>query len=83
MLTPHLSGLNPAKGGLEASLGWFGAKWEINGAQLRISVQTPEGTNGAVTIPSGTTSVQLNSTDVGIGADRVIRIQRGNHTLVS
>ncbi|KAJ7253282.1 glycoside hydrolase family 78 protein [Mycena rebaudengoi] len=52
-IAPVLSGLNAAEGGLETGLGFFGVKWEVNYGEdtLTLTLQTPAGTRGTVTLP--------------------------------
>ncbi|EKM80982.1 hypothetical protein AGABI1DRAFT_37827 [Agaricus bisporus var. burnettii JB137-S8] len=50
-ISPVLSGLQSAEGGLETGLGWFGVKWEVSDSMLRVAVSTPLGTSGTVRLP--------------------------------
>lgn len=50
-ITPVLSGLESAEGGLETELGWFGVKWEVNENLLMVQITTPGGTFGTVNLP--------------------------------
>ncbi|KAJ7835701.1 hypothetical protein B0H13DRAFT_1582576, partial [Mycena leptocephala] len=50
-ITPVLSGLKSADGGLETGLGFFGVKWNVGGSTLTLVLQTPAGTRGVVTLP--------------------------------
>ena len=82
-LTPHPGDLKAAEGGFETPLGWFGAKWEIEGGRTRITVQTPEGTSGIVTVPGNGTNLQIDGIAADIGEGRTVVLNGGNHTIVA
>ncbi|KXN92438.1 hypothetical protein AN958_07997 [Leucoagaricus sp. SymC.cos] len=50
-ITPVLSGLESAEGGLTTGLGWFGVKWNTTDNVLTVEISTPEGTSGSVMLP--------------------------------
>ncbi|KAG6820732.1 hypothetical protein H0H93_012378 [Arthromyces matolae] len=50
-VAPVLSGLDAAEGGFTTSLGWFGVKWGMIGANFVISVDVPVGTEGTIQFP--------------------------------
>lgn len=81
-LAPHLSGLAAAEGGFETPLGWFGAKWTSAKGKLTLTVSTPEGTDGVVTVPqSGKVTVDGKTAKVGQGG--TLSMTGGNHTVVA
>jgi hypothetical protein len=78
-LAPHLSGLPSAEGGFTTPLGWFGAKWAMNGRKFTLEVDTPEETSGTITWPvGGRTSMKGRMTDVEKG--QVTEVPGGRHS---
>lgn len=64
-------------------MGWFGAKWEISGKTFTISVDTPEGTHGLVTIPLGSIKeVEVDGKKMK-GDSSTFSIGGGNHKIVA
>src|ERR1700761_7882356 len=58
-IAPVLSGLPSAEGGIETGLGAFIVEWHVDGQILNLSLQTPAGTAGNVTLP-GTGPLTVN-----------------------
>ena len=87
VLEPHLSGLTAVEGGFETPLGWFGAKWGLtegkNGKTLIVNLNTPNGTNGRVVIPTGAkgTVVTVDRRREEIGVDGSVVVRGGGHTI--
>ncbi|KAF9462412.1 glycoside hydrolase family 78 protein [Collybia nuda] len=80
-VAPVLSGLNAAEGGFETGLGWFGVKWSTREGTLTLSIETPQGTRGSVTMP-GTGSVQVDGTTVSTSDTAFsVKLAGGHHTL--
>ncbi|CAK5265870.1 unnamed protein product [Mycena citricolor] len=53
-VSPILSGLLAAEGGLETGLGFFGVKWAVTGSKndtLTVELQTPAASSGSVVLP--------------------------------
>ncbi|KAJ7457382.1 glycoside hydrolase family 78 protein [Mycena latifolia] len=50
-IAPVLSGLPSAQGGMETGLGFFGVKWQMSGTKLTLTLETPAGREGIVTLP--------------------------------
>ncbi|KAJ7653391.1 glycoside hydrolase family 78 protein [Mycena rosella] len=66
-IAPVLSGLLAAQGGMETGLGFFGVNWQVNGTTLTITVDTPAGTQGVVTLPgTGPMTVDGNTSRLGV-----------------
>ncbi|KAH8112125.1 Six-hairpin glycosidase [Phellopilus nigrolimitatus] len=83
-LAPHISGLPAAEGGFETPLGWFGAKWWLSGKNITITVDTPDGTRGSVTVPVGKT-IKLDGKLVArsLSSASTIAVSGGNHTITA
>ncbi|KAJ7258225.1 glycoside hydrolase family 78 protein [Mycena rebaudengoi] len=78
-ITPVLSGLKSAEGGLETSLGFFRVKWNVRGNTLMLIIQTPAGTRGTVTLPGiGPLSVDKRIQSESSG---VVELRGGKHTI--
>ncbi|KAH7903102.1 Six-hairpin glycosidase-like protein [Hygrophoropsis aurantiaca] len=77
-VAPVLSGLTAAEGGYETPLGWFGVKWSLENDVFTITISTPEGTSGTVTLP-GSGDVQVDGQTAG---NSEMTLSGGNHTLV-
>lgn len=78
-VAPHLSGLPSAEGGFETPLGWYGVQWTSTADAFNLTVETPTGTSGIVTLPvSGTTSVDGNLVQVD---GESLPLSGGNHTI--
>ncbi|KDQ54652.1 glycoside hydrolase family 78 protein [Jaapia argillacea MUCL 33604] len=80
-VAPHLSGLTAAEGGFETGLGWFGAKWSLEGGVLTIDVEVPVGTEGTVTLPVEG-KVEVNGTQVAVGESGTLSVGGGTSTVV-
>ncbi|KAJ7450053.1 glycoside hydrolase family 78 protein [Mycena galericulata] len=78
-IAPVLSGLPAAEGGIETGLGAFGVKWNVNGKKLTLTLQTPAGTQGVVTLP-GTGPITVDG-HVGSTSSGSVELKGGNHTL--
>ncbi|KAJ7102761.1 glycoside hydrolase family 78 protein [Mycena epipterygia] len=78
-IAPVLSGLPSAEGGMETGLGFFGVKWQVNGQTLTLSLETPAGTKGVVTLP-GTGPMTVDG-HVEPTADDSVALSGGNHTI--
>jgi hypothetical protein len=78
-IAPVFSGLPSAEGGLETGLGFFGVKWEINGQTLTLTLQTPAGTEGVVTLP-GVGPMAVNKRALASSSNSV-ELKGGNYTL--
>lgn len=77
---PHPGGLGAAEGGFTTALGWFGAKWTVEGAGMVLHVDTPVGTTGEVVLPvKGTVSVDGRRM-AAVGG--VVQVVGGKHTVV-
>ncbi|KFA80676.1 hypothetical protein S40288_01784 [Stachybotrys chartarum IBT 40288] len=59
-LAPQLGDLRTVQAGFETALGWFGAKVEVEGARMRVSLDVPAGTRGTVTVPEEYAVVEVN-----------------------
>ena len=84
-LAPHTSGLDGAEGGFTTPLGWFGASWKIEeeGRSLLITISTPAGTQGTVSIPAGYGNVQLDGTKATSTSLGNFIVSGGKHTIVA
>lgn len=85
-LAPHTSGLSAAEGGFETPLGWFGASWTRNGKNIKISVDTPRGTTGTLTLPSSvgkTVKVDGKLVKLSKSGLPTITVSGGNHTITT
>lgn len=76
-ITPVLSGLQSAEGGLETGLGWFGVKWNVDHDVLTVQISTPKGTSGTVELP-GTGQVTV---DGEVRAGIKVELNGGDHVL--
>ena len=92
-------GFDDVQGGFETGLGWFGARWVLsdgkseedgkkNSRVLTITVDTPSGTNGLVTVPPGIgtthgTTILLDGREVSAKRSKTISVEGGNHTIVA
>ena len=88
-------GFDDVQGGFETGLGWFGARWvlsdgrsEENGKKnsrvLTITVDTPSGTSGLITIPPGIgTTILLDGREMSAKGSKTISVEGGNHTIVA
>ncbi|KAJ6530328.1 glycoside hydrolase family 78 protein [Mycena capillaripes] len=80
-IAPVLSGLPSAEGGLETGLGFFGVKWNVSGQTLTLTLQTPVGTAGVVTLP-GTGSMAVNGEKCVLQtASNSVELKGGNYTI--
>lgn len=79
-IAPVLSGLPSAEGGLETGLGFFGVNWKVTGKTLTLTVQTPVGTEGVVTVP-GTGPITVDKRVLSTSSNSV-ELKGGNHTIV-
>ncbi|KAJ7754088.1 glycoside hydrolase family 78 protein [Mycena metata] len=78
-ISPVLSGLPSAEGGLETGLGFFGVKWQVEGQTLSLTLQTPAGTEGVVTLPgTGPLTVDNYVQSTSSGS---VELEGGNHTI--
>lgn len=57
--------------------------WETEGGRMRISVQTPEGTSGVVTLPGNATNALIDGVTAELGVARTVLLSGGNHTIVT
>ncbi|KAJ7754100.1 glycoside hydrolase family 78 protein, partial [Mycena metata] len=78
-IAPVLSGLPSAEGGLETGLGFFGVKWQVEGQTLSLTLQTPAGTEGVVTLP-GTGPLTVDK-HVQSTSSSSVELKGGNHTI--
>ncbi|KAF5389069.1 hypothetical protein D9757_004994 [Collybiopsis confluens] len=80
-VAPVLSGLDAAQGGFETGLGSFGADWTLaNNKTFTITVNTPSGTKGTVTLPgAGEVSVDGKPTRAN---GNTLALSGGKHTVV-
>ncbi|EKM80757.1 hypothetical protein AGABI1DRAFT_90662 [Agaricus bisporus var. burnettii JB137-S8] len=76
-ISPVLSGLQSAEGGLETGLGWFGVKWNVSDSMLTVAVSTPTGTSGTVRLP-GKGPVTM---DGAVQAETNVELSGGEHVL--
>ncbi|KAF7333480.1 Glycoside hydrolase family 78 protein [Mycena venus] len=78
-IAPVLSGLPSAEGGLETGLGFFGVNWKVVGQMLTLTLQTPAGTEGVVTLPgSGPMTVDKRVLPTSSNS---VELKGGNHTI--
>ncbi|KAJ7242348.1 glycoside hydrolase family 78 protein [Mycena haematopus] len=78
-IAPVLSGLPSAEGGLETGLGFFGVNWKVVGETLTLTLQTPIGTEGVVTLPgSGPMTVDKRRRATSSNS---VELKGGNHTI--
>jgi hypothetical protein len=78
-IAPVLSGLPSAEGGLETRLGSFGVQWKVVGQTLTLTLQTPAGTSGVVTLPgTGPLTVDTHVLSTSSGS---VELKGGNHTI--
>jgi hypothetical protein len=78
-IAPVLSGLPSAEGGLETGLGFFGVKWTVSRQTLTLTLQTPAGTAGVVTLP-GTGPMTVDKRTLPTSTNSV-ELKGGNHTI--
>ncbi|KAJ7664336.1 glycoside hydrolase family 78 protein [Mycena polygramma] len=78
-IAPVPSGLPSAEGGLETGLGFFGVQWSVTNQTVTLIVQTPEGTEGVVTLP-GTGPMTVDGSTLPTASDSV-ELNGGNHTV--
>ncbi|KAJ7226788.1 glycoside hydrolase family 78 protein [Mycena pura] len=78
-IAPVLSGLPSAEGGIETGLGAFIVEWHVDGQILNLSLQTPAGTAGNVTLP-GTGPLTVNGA-VQHSASGTVQLAGGNHMI--
>ena len=80
-VAPVLSGLTAAQGGFETGLGWFGANWTLtDNTTFTLVIDTPEGTNGTVTLP-GTGKVSVDGAAANVTGTK-LGITGGSHVIV-
>ncbi|KAJ7643589.1 glycoside hydrolase family 78 protein [Roridomyces roridus] len=77
-IAPVLSGLPSAEGGIETGLGFFGIKWTA-GNTLTMDIQTPEGTQGVVTLP-GNGPITVNK-KIQPTSSNSVELKGGNFTI--
>lgn len=77
-VAPVLSGLGAAQGGFSTGLGWFGVSWTEERGVVTVTVETPQGTSGVVTMP-GTGAVTVDGKRVA--GDGEVQLAGGTHTL--
>ncbi|KAJ7641068.1 glycoside hydrolase family 78 protein [Roridomyces roridus] len=78
-IAPVLSGLPSAEGGISTGLGFFGVKWTATGNTLTMDIQTPEGTQGVVTVP-GTGPITVNKKAQPMSSN-LVELKGGNFTI--
>ncbi|KAJ7457363.1 glycoside hydrolase family 78 protein [Mycena latifolia] len=78
-IAPVLSGLPSAQGGMETGLGFFGVKWQVSGTKLTLTLETPAGTEGVVTLP-GTGPMTVDGR-VQPTASGSVELKGGSHTI--
>ncbi|KAK7032676.1 glycoside hydrolase family 78 protein [Favolaschia claudopus] len=78
-IAPVLSGLPSAEGGLSTGLGFFGVKWKVTGRTLSLSLETPAGTEGVVTLP-GTGPLTVDNR-VQPTSSNSVTLKGGKHTI--
>ncbi|KAJ9607675.1 hypothetical protein H2200_007753 [Cladophialophora chaetospira] len=63
-LAPQMGDLTFAEGGFTTVLGKFSAKWQLQGAGVLLTWDTPSATAGSIVVPisEGSSSLQLNAT---------------------
>lgn len=62
-LSPQLGGLQSVRAGFETGLGWFEVEVEVvQNGEMKISLESPQGTQGTVLVPRGYGKVLLNGT---------------------
>jgi hypothetical protein len=78
-IAPVLSGLPAAQGGMSTGLGFFGVNWVVNSTTLSLALETPAGTQGAVTLP-GTGPLTVDG-QVQDDVSGQVELAGGNHTI--
>ncbi len=79
-VAPVLSGLTAAEGGFETSLGWYGVNWTLtDNSTFTLSVDTPTGTNGTVTLP-GEGEVEIDGAATTIEGKK-LNVDGGAHVI--
>lgn len=81
-LEPHTSGLPAAEGGFETPLGWFGVKWTSTSKSFTMTVSTPSGTQGFVTVPSDK-SVKVDGRAVNLRGSNTLTVEGGTHVITA
>jgi hypothetical protein len=76
-ISPVLSGLQSAEGGLETGLGWFGVRWNVSDSMLTVAVSTPTGTSGTVKMPG----VGPVTVDGRVEGEMDVELSGGEHLL--
>ncbi|OCH87854.1 Six-hairpin glycosidase [Obba rivulosa] len=79
-VAPHLSGLSSAEGGFETLLGWFGVKWSVSGSTFNLSLETPAGTRGVVSLPT-TGTVFVNKEQIETQPEMALELMGGSYVI--
>ncbi|KZT00384.1 glycoside hydrolase family 78 protein [Laetiporus sulphureus 93-53] len=79
-VAPHTSGLPAAQGGFSTPLGWFGVDWTSSADSFNVSISTPEGTSGAVSLPMNGTII-VDGAMVAEDGSSPLSVTGGNHTI--
>ncbi|KAF7327050.1 Glycoside hydrolase family 78 protein [Mycena kentingensis (nom. inval.)] len=79
-ITPVLSGLPSAEGGIETELGAFIVKWRANNGSVDLSIETPKGTNGTIVLP-GKGPVTMDGVVQRGSSGAVEEVSGGKHRL--
>ncbi|KAJ7908865.1 glycoside hydrolase family 78 protein [Mycena leptocephala] len=78
-LTTVLGQPGASRRGLETGLGFFGVKWTVSRQTLTLTLQTPAGTAGVVTLP-GTGPMTVDKRTLPTSTNSV-ELKGGNHTI--
>jgi len=78
---PVPSGLSAAEGGFEAVMGWYGTKWSIDEDTFNITIETPAGTSGTVTLP-GAAALTVDGEETSQLVESPLTLSGGSHTIV-
>ncbi|CAK5269996.1 unnamed protein product [Mycena citricolor] len=79
-ISPVLSGLPSAEGGLETAIGFFGVKWTVQGHTLTVRLQTPTASNGTVSLPGvGPLTVDGHKKSSSSG---LVSLDGGSHVVI-
>lgn len=83
-IAPHVGGGLPGtQGSFETSLGTFSVQWTLEGEQFKLDIDTPKGTTGVVTIPSGLNAKGYLIDGVLHSAQsQTISVEGGKHSFV-
>ena len=79
-VAPHTSVLPAAQGGFSTPLGWFGVDWTSSADSFNVSISTPEGTSGIVSLPMNGT-ITVDGAMVAEDGSSPLSVTGGNHTI--